>query len=142
MWSVSVSVGFSLKCCDKISATRDYLPEESKLKCGVGTIAERLPIAVLAAAKVQSSVLFRVVAHGCELAVPVRTIAKGLALAFSAGAPEILFASFDLYWKRCFLGDVGCCHGASLFEIWVLPFTVECPLCPAGSYLGKLPIFS
>lgn len=77
----------------------------------VATVAQRLVGTGLAAAKIDFLALARAVFERDKRAAFMRAVTKRLALAFAAGAPEVVFPALDLDCKWRVGGANWCVHG-------------------------------
>jgi hypothetical protein len=76
----------------------------------VTAVAHGLFARRFAAAKKYPGVFSRIVAHRCEAGVFVRAVAKGLACAQAAGAPEVGFAGLNRNTERAVSGTFWFVH--------------------------------
>lgn len=93
-------------------------------------VAQRGTLCVFASTKIQRFARRSRVGLGQEIGAFVRAVAKWLAPAFAAGAPEILFALDNFNRVGAFLCDDRIRHGAlqvqvGLFKLGLFPPWVE-----------------
>ena len=93
-------------------------------------VAQRGTLSVFASTKIQRSARGSLVGLGQEIGAFVRAVAKWLASAFSAGAPEVLFAPNNFNRVGAFLCDDRIRHSAlqvqvGLFKLGFFPPWVE-----------------
>jgi len=75
------------------------------LQAAVGAVAERGRRAVLAAAEIDRLGFSGLKLNRGKVGDLVAAVAERLLGAKAAGAPEVAFAGFDLYWIRAFLSN-------------------------------------
>lgn len=93
-------------------------------------VAQRGTLGVFASTKIQRSARRGCVGLGQEIGAFVRAVAKWLARAFAAGAPEVLFALNNFNRVGAFLCNDRIGHGAlqvqvGLFKLRLFPPWVE-----------------